>query len=194
MSATIKHKRMSGGAPAGLALTAALLMGGCSGIVKPEDEAAFRKALGSTRITVYPTYVRIGEGGSYDAASARALADWFNAQHLANATVSSEEVALRGEWRMNQARMFRASIEAFAEYVREHPPATEYAVMAEFLMGAEDRVGGVHCYVVAADGTPVFGFLQNSHHKTFQSVNPRSKDDCQKVLLAAAAEYIKPGR
>lgn len=175
---------------AALAAGAMLLMGGCGGIVKPEDEAAFRAALGSTSMTVYPTYVRIGAGGTHDAASAEALADWLKEQKLADVVVSSEQVPLRGEWRMNQARMFRTSVEAFSQYVREHPPTTQYAVMAEYLMGAEDRVGGVHLYFLKADGTPAFGFLQNSHHEAFQSVDPKSREDCTKVLLSAAAKYV----
>lgn len=178
---------------AGLALLAAgamLLMGGCGGIVKPEDEAAFRAALGSTSMTVYPTYVRIGARGTYDPSSAQALADWLAEQKLADVIVSSEQVALSGEWRMNQAKMFRTSAEAFSQHLREHPPTTQYAVMAEYLMGAEDRVGGVHLYFLKADGTPAFGFLQNSHHEAFQAINPKSREDCTRVLLAAAAQYV----
>lgn len=165
-----------------------LLLAGCQGVVKDEDEARFRDQLGSTTIAVYHAVVRdLGPAVNtrWDPESAKEIAGWLNENGFGKAIVASEKPPIAAKAGMNQARMFRSSIRAFGEYVKVHPPNAEYACVAEYLMMRNGRVGGVHVYFVRNDGTPVFGTLSNSHWKEFKKVKPVSVRDANQVALGS---------
>lgn len=171
--------------PALLALT------GCQGPVDPNAEQAFKQKLGSTSVTVFPAFIRHGADGLYDPNAAVKIAAFLNEQKLAQASASTVEVPLTGEWRINQAKMFRISAESFAAYVKANPIETDYALLPEYLMGGGGGVGGVHCYLVSRDGTLAFGILLNSHQKIFSDANPKTKEDCTGILLEALRIDLK---
>ncbi|MHC4947182.1 MAG: hypothetical protein ACYTG1_02815 [Planctomycetota bacterium] len=170
---------------------------GCAGIV---DEAAHDRlmdALGDTTVTVYPTVIRT-RTIEYDEASATELADYLREQELtATAEVSDEHVAIPGPWHRNQARMLRESAESFAAHLSSNPVETDYALLAEYLIGSR-AVGGIHCYVLEPDGTVAFVVLLNSHHAPFSRVDPKTREDCTRVLLEVLDDELgdrsKPAR
>lgn len=171
-----------------LGLVAALLVGavtlaGCNREPSAEEQR-FLAALGDTSITVYPAYVRIGRSGHYDAGCADRIAAFLRDAKLADVTRSDAQPDLDRGWHSNQARMWRESCDAFAEFVKANPPPTDYALIAEYLKGAEQGVaGGVHVYVVTREGAEAFGVLLNSHHKTFRDVNPSTPDECTTAAI-----------
>jgi hypothetical protein len=167
----------------------AVLVGGCSSIVDPEASKAFHQSLGSTSITVFPTFVR-GADRSYDADAAGQIGEFLTADGLAGVTVSSEEVPITGSWGMNQARMLRDSMEDFAAYVTEHRIDTEYALMAEYLILGTGVPGGIHCYVLDAEGRSAHVVLLNSHWSAFSDANPQTTDDCTAVLIEVLREDL----
>ena len=174
---------------------AAIVVGGCSGPVDPAAEKALMEALGRTSVTIFPAIVRRGGAPSHNADAAAKLAEFFKTASLADATVSAAEVPITGTWHVNQARMFRESAQAFAAHVKEHPIATQYALLPEYLVG-KDRTGkdfviGIHAYVVDRQGTLAFGVLLNSHWEAFTKANPRTVDDCTQVLQTVLRDSLK---
>lgn len=167
-----------------VAMLAAIGSGGCG-----EDNSEverFAQSLKGARVTVYPAVVRSlgGTNVSHDANAAAAIAASLKMAGVKEVLVQSESPALSSKTSFNQAAMFRASREAFSEYVKAHPPGTEYAAIAEYLTGGNGAVGGIHLYVVRRDGSPVYGTLLNSHHREFQAVHPRSNNQATAVLQA----------
>ncbi|MHC4422395.1 MAG: hypothetical protein ACYS1E_17615 [Planctomycetota bacterium] len=154
---------------------------GCTGIADPVARETFLDSLGTTSITVYPAYSR-RRAGEYDEAAAERLAGFLRAESLAEVTVSEEQMPITGPWHHNQARMLQESADSFAAYLRDHPIGTEYALLAEYLFGRE-VAGGIHCYVLDAEGTVVYVVLLNDHWPPFAEAAPRTVDDCTDVLI-----------
>lgn len=167
------------------------LLVGCQSPIDPAAEQKFLDGLASTSITVYPAVVRDGAESSYDVAGATELADFLAAEFVAEAKVSPEEVAVTGGWHSNEALMWQESAAALAAHVEAHPIDTAYAILPEYLILGNGPVGGIHCYVVDAEGTLAYGLLLNSHHEEFQDADPQTVQDCTPVLMTALRNELK---
>jgi hypothetical protein len=169
----------------------AVLAGGCGSVVDPAAKEALFQALGNTTVTVYPTFVR-AEDGSYDGESASQIGEMLTAEGLAEVTPSDAEVPITGSWGMNQAKMLQESAVDFAAHVAEHPIETEYALLAEYLILGTGIPGGIHCYIVDADGRLAFVVLLNSHWSEFSDADPQTIEDCTAVLIGVLREELRP--
>lgn len=159
---------------------------------KSAAELEFERALGRTSLTIFPTVVRMGRTTQGDVESAKLLAAEFERRKLGKAAVREEPVEFALKASFNQAKMYQQSKAAFAAYVKAHPPGTEYAAMAEYLLSTSGQVGGIHLYVVRADGEPVGGVLLNSHWKEFKTVKPKTVQDATRALLLRLDTLWKP--
>jgi uncharacterized protein YceK len=171
-----------------LTLLITLLLAGCGSIVQKEDGARFRQSLGKTTVTVYPSVVRTTRSAaaeSWNEDGARQIAAYIEKRGWAHTAVATDHLEITGQPGVNQAKMFRSSMTSFGEWVKAHPPETEYACVAEYLMMGERGVGGVHVYCARKDGTPAFASLANSHWEEFKEVKPRTVDDATKVAVGA---------
>ncbi len=174
-----------------LCMGALWVSAGCRGIIGEEANATFLKTLGDTSVTVYPAFVRQGQESSYEPGAAEAVGEFFADEGLATVTVSQEQVPISGGWHMNQARMLRESAEDFAKYVVEHDVATDYALLPEYLTGSTGGVGGIHCYLLDAEGTVAYAVLLNSHHRPFHEADPQTVADCTTVLIGILRDDLK---
>ena len=170
-------------------------MNGCSGLVDEKQMETFFSDLGDTSITVYPTYIkrmekdndgkptgRDASNSGYELTETERLAAFLRCECLANVTVSSEQIPLGGKWPRTQAGIFKASTQAFGEYIVANPIETEYAMMVEYAIPF-DRIWAVHAYVVNARGEPVWILHLNEHFDVFTEINPRIPADATDVLL-----------
>lgn len=164
----------------GLALALPALITGCNGIVNPEAAQILVAKAGQASFTVYPSFIRSNKA-AYDAASAAQLAKFIEDHQFGHAQLSDQQVPITGQWGHNQARMLRESASDFADYVKSHPIATDYAVLAECLMGSKEVIGA-HVYVLDAKGQVADVVLANSHHAEFASRSPKTVADCHAVI------------
>jgi hypothetical protein len=164
---------------------------GCQFPVDRAAGEAFRAGLGETSITVFPAFVRSGKGISYDRATAERIGAFFADKNLAEVSLSDAQVPITGSWHYSQPRMLQESAEAFAEYVKGHPVATEFALLPEYMMGGS-RPGRIHCYVVDADSRLAYVVLQNSKWPIFAEVKPKSVHDCTEVLIRVLEDDLRP--
>lgn len=173
-----------------------ILLAGCFGLVDKEQSDEFLADLGSTSMTVYPTYIKrmaknesgkpLGydsEDSTYDSAETQRLAAFLRCECLASVTLSTEEVPLDRDWQRTQYGILKASSRAFGDHVAAHPIETEYAMMAEYAI-PHSSVWAVHAYVVNARGELVWVAHLNSHFDVFSNINPQSPSDGTDVLLA----------
>ena len=80
---------------------------------------------------------------------------------------------------------------AFREYVRQTPPTADYAVYAEYMIDLKQgRAGAVHFAVCDRSGEWVIVDFQNDHHEDFQSIAPKSGDDCDRLLVKRLARRL----
>jgi len=159
-----------------------------SNLEKPR--AAFLASIGKTSITVFPAVVRRSTI-TYDDNPSVKLAEFLNTAGLADATASDRHVPITGPWRINQARMWRESAKEFGEFVRANPIGTRYALLPEYLGGKKDA-GGIHAYIVDAEGAVAFQILLNSHWEEFSKAKPKSEDECTAVLIDVLRDRLKP--
>ncbi|MBU0639887.1 MAG: hypothetical protein KKB50_13545 [Planctomycetes bacterium] len=167
--------------------------GGCGDIVDAEAEKQFLGAVGQSSLTVFPAFVRNGEAAEYDPAATRRISEFLLKEKLAAQVHQADQhVPLAGKWHHNQARMFRESATTFGEYVVSADVESEYALLAEYLIGGRGAVDGIHCYVVDQEGRTVFAVLLNSHHKPFSRAKPQSPADCTEVLVDILRDRLRP--
>lgn len=176
---------------AAVAAAIPLMMGGCQGVVDPAANTAWQQNLGNTSITVFPTVVRAEDPG-YDSTTAMRIGEFFTDEGLADVTVSAAEVPITGEWQANQAAMLEESTDDFARYIADHPIETEYALMAEYLIGGRGLPIGIHCYILDAQGRPADAVLLNSHWAPFADANPATLEDCTTVLIGVLRDDLTP--
>ncbi|MCK6446813.1 MAG: hypothetical protein L6Q99_10510 [Planctomycetes bacterium] len=153
------------------------------------DRAAqerFLAELGRTTVTVFPAHVNRAGGEEFDERAAARIAALANERGWFDARTSSSHVSLPTAWYMNEAKMLGDSAAAFADFVREHPVETRYALIADYLLGTHG-VGGVHVVVVDGEGRVVDVSLWNSHWDAFREVQPKDVDGCTEVVLRGLA-------
>jgi hypothetical protein len=162
------------------------------GAIDEQAQKVLEGRLGYTSVTVFPTAIRaIGREQpiTYNTAAAAKAGQFIEEQKLATVTLADSEVPLTGGWGHNQAKMFSTSATELGAYVKAHPIGTEYAFMAEYLVGG-NWVGGVHYYIVDANGVVATGRLSNSDWPVFKRINPQSLEDCDRLLIAMIEEAL----
>lgn len=169
---------------------------GCSEpLVNKEAATRFQQSLGSTTITVFPTFVRAADGISYDDASAARIAEFFARNSLAKTVLVSEKISLAGTKQPYQQDRFRESLHLFANSVQLSTVDTDYAMVAEYLVAPAknggEAVGGIHCYLVNRRGEPVFLVMLNSHDEIFAKAAPKTVTEATAVLLDVLENRLK---
>ncbi len=90
---------------------------------------------------------------------------------------------LKGLW--NLAREFR-------DFVRTNPPATDYALYADYGFNPQNvEQGFVHFVVCDRKGEWVIVDMQNSHHPDYQSIGIISRARCDELLVKRMEGYLK---
>jgi hypothetical protein len=98
-------------------------------------------------------------------------------------TSQADPNELKALW--NLAREFR-------DYVRAHPPATDYALYADYVFNPQNvDQGFVHFVVCDRKGEWVIVDLQNSHQPDYQSIGIISRDRCDQLLIKRLEAYLK---
>lgn len=175
MALRIRQLALSWITAAVLSLTVACVSG--------DETRRFRESLPHSKVAVYPAVVRTPNGVSHDAAAAEAVAKALGGAGAKDVLIMDRNLQLSKKSSFNQASMFKASLEEFGRQVKANPPQADYAAVVEMLAGGNGAIGGIHLYVVRADGSRAFGCLLNSHYKEFKRVWPKSSGDATGVLL-----------
>ncbi len=164
---------------------------GCRGITDPAANEILMTKLGHTSFTVFPAFVRRGSKVRCDRKACETLAEFIREEKLGTAAVSEALVPIGGPWRMNQARMLRESAESFAAFLEKSPIDTDYALLPEYL-GGPHEIGGIHAYLLDAEGRVAYAVLLNSHWPAFSDAAPKNAADCTDVLMTVFRGDLRP--
>ncbi len=167
---------------------------GCGRVVDSAANAKLKQNFGKVSVTVYPTFVwRVG-GPVYDRASAKDIAGYLETEGMASVKTSEQRACLAGKLHMVQWKLFKQSLRLFQSYLKDNPIDTDYALLAEYLItpvpSGGQAAGGIHCYLLDADGRVALAVLLNSHHKVFAEAKPKTTEDCTTVLIKALGEQL----
>jgi len=161
-----------------------------SGLPPDEELAAMHERLKSVKdkiaastVTVYPVHLWQGS----DESSAVQLARMLNEQGICQAKASATDAKIRIAGDPNEQKVLWDTARSFREFVRRNPPETQYALLADYgLSPSTDATRSAnHVHLVLCDpaGDWVLVDYQNSHHPDFQSVDPKSRDDCNRLAV-----------
>lgn len=139
-----------------------------------------KKAGASARVLVYPA--RVG-GDLTDPSCATRLCKLLNEAKLCQATAAEKGPSIEGSGWPNEPYVLWLFARNVREYVREHPPDSDYIQFSDYWFKPSGEVWAVHFVVCDRTGDWVILDLQNPHQKDFQRINPKTLDDCDSLVL-----------
>jgi hypothetical protein len=151
-----------------------------------ERQAAFKQAAATATLLIYPAHA----GDQMSPKSATHLAQMINEAKLLKATAADQGPQLEVKPDMNEQKMLWGMARAFSTEVQAHPPKSDYVLYADYLMG-KNAVGGVHFAICDSKGQLVIVDFQNSHWDDFKAINPKSAEDCDRLVLKRLEGYCK---
>jgi hypothetical protein len=144
---------------------------------------ALKQSATTSSVSVYATELLKGS----DASSANELTELLNQQGVFSAEISDIVPKLDIATDPNQQKVLWDAARAFREFLRSNPPATEYALLADYgLSGSSTQkrlAHHVHLILCSSSGDWVLVDYQNSHHKDFKTVAPKSHEDCARLAV-----------
>jgi hypothetical protein len=144
-----------------------------------------KKNFKTATCTIYPVHV----GRASDRQCAVDLVAMLNAGGLCKAETSETDPALKIAGHSNEQKVLWDTARAFRDFVKKTRPTTDYAVYADYgLSGTNVRY--VHVIVCDRSGDWVLLDLQNSHHPSFERIDPKSAADCNRLLRARWQELL----
>lgn len=152
---------------------------------------AFHRAAAASTLLVYAAHA----GNDFNLESAKAIAAQVNEKRLAKAVAAEGVPAVQIERGMNEAKVLWSMARGFSAFIRQTKPDADYSMMADYIMGtAPDgtiAVGGVHFVICDRAGEIVAVDLQNSHWPDFKSIAPKSREDCDRLVVKRLAAVGK---
>ncbi|MHC4450617.1 MAG: hypothetical protein ACYS0E_10870 [Planctomycetota bacterium] len=137
-------------------------------------------------VLVYPALV----GDKFG--DAQALTRLIQEQELVSARAAAGALEFRFQGSMNQQKVLWSAARSIQELVRKQKPDADYVIFAHYVMGPNATTAfGVHTFVLDRAGDFVVVDMQNSHHKDFQRIAPRTSAECAKLATVRLASYLK---
>jgi hypothetical protein len=147
-----------------------------------------RASAPDVKVLVYPTRV----GDEWDAEGARKLADRINKVGYFKAIPVDEPLEFRIKPSSNEQKVLWSGARSIQALVRERKPDADYILVADEMISLRNNhVMAVHWYLLEADGDWVVTDFQNSHHKDFKLIKPKSREDCDALIVARLKQYLK---
>ncbi|RJP25497.1 MAG: hypothetical protein C4527_16950 [Candidatus Omnitrophota bacterium] len=168
-----------------------------SGAPTEEEKQSLEKRLAllkknheAASITIYP--VRIGS--KTDREHAETLGKTINEKKLMKAQLAENDVILNIPGNSNETKVLWDMARAFREELRKNPPKTQYALYADYIMQLPTGpVRGVHFVICDNNGEWVMVDLQNEYQTEFKTINPKTVDDCNRIIIECLENRIDLG-
>jgi hypothetical protein len=156
----------------------------------PERQQAMKQALPGATLLVYPP--RIG-GNKTSMPSATNIVRLLNPAGLGKAVQADQTILLKASQAdPNELKSLWDLAREFRDFVRTNPPATDYALYADYGFNPQNAEQGfVHFVVCDRKGEWVIVDLQNSHQPDYQSIGIISRDRCDQLLVKRLTGYLK---
>lgn len=159
-----------------------------SGIPTDEEIAAIKKReeklqkhLAESSLTICPAYAGQEPAPETPGKLKAMLADVGFAS--VQATQKGPDLIVQGS--PNEQEVLWRTARKVRAYFKEHTPASEYVLVADFAIGHGGKgieVGAVHWFLCDQQGDWVIVDYQNSHHRDFQEIDPDSVEDCLELV------------
>ncbi len=153
-------------------------------------QQAMKQAGPNATLLIYPA--RVG-GNTVSVASATNVVRLLKEAGLCKAVRAEEQALLKSSQAdPNEQKTLWSLAREFRDYVRAHPPETEYALYAEYAFNPQNaNQGFVHFIVCDRKGEWVIVDSQNSHHPDYQGIGVTSRARCDKLLVKRLQSYLQ---
>lgn len=154
-----------------------------------EPRLATLKKLGtSATIEVYPVQIN----GAADKDAADQLVKLLNQEKRLNAKLATSSPVFNLKPSMNEQTRLWDLARASRTEAKANAADAPYTLFAEYMMNPKDKmVGAVHFVVCDRAGEWVIVDFQNSHHEDFNSISPKSPDDCGRLVIKRLNAYLE---
>ncbi|MFH1741678.1 MAG: hypothetical protein ABIH23_21950 [bacterium] len=122
--------------------------------------------------------------------NAEHLAALLNEDNICQARVSNKDLHLEIQGNSNEQRVLWDMARAFRDYVKANPPGAEYALYADYAVFSE-QVRFVHFVVCDRTGEWVIVDFQNEYQPDFKKIDPKSEQDCDRLVARRFQQYLK---
>jgi len=155
----------------------------------PGRQQLMKQAVPGVTLLVYPA--RVG-GNQTSVPSATNVVGLLNQAGLCQAVAAVQPVLLKASQAdPNEQKTLWSLAREFRDYVRAHPPETDYALYADFGFNPQNADQGfVHFIVCDRKGEWVIVDFQNSHHPDYQSIGVTSRTRCDQLLVKRLEGYL----
>jgi len=156
----------------------------------PARQQAMKQALPGATLLIYPA--RVG-GNQTSVPSATNIVRLLNQAGLCKAVQSEETILLKASLAdPNELKALWILAREFRDYVRAHPPTTDYALYADYVFNPQNADQGfVHLVVCDRKGEWVVVDMQNSHQPDYQSIGIISRERCDQLLVKRLEGCLK---
>jgi len=153
-------------------------------------QKALKQAAPDVTLMIYAA--RVG-GDKISVASATNVVGLLNQAGLCKAVQAEQSVLLKSSQAdPNEQKTLWSLAREFRDYVRAHPPETDYALYADYVFNPQNADQGfVHFIVCDRKGEWVIVDFQNSHWPDYQSVGVISRAHCDKLLVKRLQGYLQ---
>ncbi len=149
---------------------------------------AAKESFKEATLTVYPFRIWKQEEGS--TAGAEVLAKKLNEAGIFKSAIVAETdtglVAKRDPDSPGQPAIIAASARDFSKYLKEHPPATDYALLADVTV----PVHHVHLVLCDKSGVWLHFNIANSHHDDYRKLKPKTVEDSAELAFGRMKSEI----
>ena len=177
----------------------AQIMNGRSG-TPPEDQTAplagrqaeMKKAMPQATLVVFPVRARMADNAA-EAGSAAGLAKMINDAGLCKAEPARQPLLLKAS--QDDPNLMKVMWDLaceFRDYVQKNPVDADYVLYADYRFNPQLwEAGFVHFVVCNRKGEWVIADQQNSDNPDYQSIKPKSKEDCDRLLVKRLASWLR---
>jgi hypothetical protein len=165
-----------------------------TGLPATSERTAMQKALPDARakfagskVVVFPILV----AGQPDRKQATHLAELLNDKELGRVEVAMAQPVIEIPPGPNEQQRLWQVARAFREHLRQMPAAADYAVFADYGFTPDGSVFTVHFFVCGRNGEWVIVDYQNDHSPDFQAIQPKSGDDCDRLVTQRLGRILR---
>jgi hypothetical protein len=152
-------------------------------------QALMMKAGQSATVAVFPVRLSDDEVGKKDAVY---LVELLSEKKLCKAILVDSPLRVMIQPARNEQKLLWDLARAFQDHVKQHPPEADYALLADYMFPRPGRgAWAVHFVICDRDGEWVIVDFQNDHHGDFQSIDPKTPDDCGRLVANRLDGYLR---
>ncbi len=153
-----------------------------------QRQAVMKKTGRSASVAVFPVRLSDDEVGKKDAAH---LAKLLSKKNLCEAKAVDSPLRVKIEPSRSMQNLLWGLARTFQDHVKRNPPEADYALLADYMFPRPDRAWAVHFVICDRAGEWVIVDFQNNHHDDFQSIDPKTFDDCGRLIAKRLEGYLR---